>query len=373
MSCTICLLGLAAGGTLNRSGRRCAIWVAQSHLCPKHGICPRMQQQGSMLQPGVRTLARGFEAHGWQVLRGWGVAQAARGLYKDTLDATEAGGFANWSTIEPPLGAGDIFVWVGVLGAIAAAAHLRGMRARGVFTAYYSSDSGVTSCNLKQRLGDAVAEVWEYNHANQLLCNLSRPVRYLPPGYMPEMRLANISDQTPTLIFAGNLHNNPARRKIFADLDREVQRLGLHARLVSRDDLWDDAAWNRVFMTNAFFANLHKSGDDYRNLFKMNCEAFRFATLLSAGAHVISLRCHPLDEAEYDDGLVLFVNNASDIVAAFGSAIDRARRSEGTLPNRRDAFASRFNVEALFWRAGIPALMSRLQSEAEYGKELKVP
>jgi len=168
---------------------------------------------------------------------------------------------------------------------------------------------------------------------------------------MPEMRLANISDQTPTLIFAGNLHNNPARRKIFADLDREVQRLGLHARLVSRDDLWDDAAWNRVFMKNAFFANLHKSGDDYRNLFKMNCEAFRFATLLSAGAHVISLRCHPLDEAEYDDGLVLFVNNASDIAAAFGSAIDRARRSEGTLPNRRDAFASRFNVEALFYHA----------------------
>jgi len=317
-----------------------------------------------MLQPAVRTVALGFQANGWQVFTGWGVQRATGQTYTGTDATANDTATANiaadanpsiWRPIVPPLGRGDVFVWVGVLDAARMAAQMRAMRTRGVFTIYYSSDAGVTSCVLKAKLGDAVSEVWEYSRANLLLCNTSQPVRYVPPGHLPGMQLANITGSAPVLVFAGHIRSNPERRAVFANVSTELKRLvGLNAQIINRENLWADVSWNRMFASAGYFANLHKVGDDYRNLHKMNCEAFRFATLLSAGAHVISLRCRAEDEAEYE-GLVDFVNYPSDVAAAFGAAYTH-RRDEEALA-RRDAFAARFAPEVLFRRAGVPALL----------------
>lgn len=78
---------------------------------------------------------------------------------------------------------------------------------------------------------------------------------------------------------------------------------------------------------------------------------FRVAKLLNAEKLVISERCHPRDEAEYE-GMVLFRDNASHIIQAHqhasqsGNWLALARRASAR-------FREKFQPSAIFLRAGI--------------------
>lgn len=78
---------------------------------------------------------------------------------------------------------------------------------------------------------------------------------------------------------------------------------------------------------------------------------FRVAKLLNAEKLVLSERCHPRDEAEYE-GMVLFLDNASHIierhrhVSQSGEWLALAQRASAR-------FREHFRPSAVFRRAGI--------------------
>ena len=113
---------------------------------------------------------------------------------------------------DPPLGTGDIFVWVGTLYADLMKPNLEAMRNQGVHTVFYATDAGVAACSLKRTLGTAVKEVWEYTHANQLFCDSSQRVRYVPPGYLPRGQLAQMVTSRPVLIFPALVRGHDPKR-----------------------------------------------------------------------------------------------------------------------------------------------------------------
>lgn len=139
-----------------------------------------------MMQPALQTIAAGFAAEGFVVTSGTGtrLQQERLGLRNQTRSLAQEGA--------PPLlsdlRARDAFVWIGVWGFNDRFIRsvMAKLRHRGVFTAYYATESHEswdTNCSLLRRL--PVHEIWQYTMANTLRCPAARvgkPVRFLPPG-----------------------------------------------------------------------------------------------------------------------------------------------------------------------------------------------
>ena len=110
--------------------------------------------------------------------------------------------------------------------------------------------------------------------------------------------------------------------------------------------------------------SFHKDCDAARAP-RLPVEAFRLATLLSAGVAVVSEASHVLDEAAYA-GLVTFrglEDLEEEVLAALGTS-SRARSEQ-----IRSAFRERFDAEAILWRAGV---LKRLEALSGGGRFVSV-
>lgn len=278
----------------------------------------------------------------------------------------------------------DLFIWVGVLdlddtGAFA----LHNLTVRGVLTVYYSTEADAWhSCAEKQKL--IVREVWEYSRSNTLCCNgvYRKPWRFVPPGFIPGGQLARPAAEQQ-LVFIGNTRAYDKRQRCLEQID-----LGLKLTRASRalphiaarcessycalpdcgnyscplrisSTAHSNLSWSLELQRTSTFLNLHKACN-YSAAHTAACETFRFASLLSAGAAIVSEHCHSADEADYE-GLVNFAPVADLAAAATASWRDHARGAT-SVHERAALFAKRFSPAAIFERAGITAMLAAHQA-----------
>jgi len=309
------------------------------------------------------------------------------------------------------LGAGDVFVWVGVANFewkwSSTDKHfwpqdaLRNLTAKGVLTVFYSTESYISMpCTEKRML--PVREIWEYTQSNVLCCPddpSAARVRYVPPGYVPRPVLAGSSStvatstKPPRLVFFGSASGwywlrNKCLSRVTSGLAaswaaedapslRAAQALShrcltsgcqscnsSHCPVITQHGIGNDQAWDRVVATQRYHLNVHKAcewglAESEPTVSNSSCESFRLAALLSAGAEVFSERCHAADEKEYE-GFVRFLPIPEMAAAVMGSW--RAAQPSGPgVPSSReraDQFARRFAPAAIFERAGLPAVLA---------------
>ena len=247
--------------------------------------------------------------------------------------------------------------------------------------------------------GSACAPSW---NRSVLACTLvyttkrctSKVMRYVPLGALNSTRGAStyrIASRQPAssarpaqLVFLGQSRYradsclSQLRGQLRASYDRSSE-------VVTRNDVWSDAAYHRLLESSPIFVNLHKSvprpgmwyafvrvifshhthlrtpssvsshreakcGDSH------NPVTFRFAKLLSEGALLISERCDARDEAELH-GLVTFAR-FDDIGVHFARMMrlgDTERSQLASQAQRR--FFERFAPADIVRRAGITSLL----------------
>jgi hypothetical protein len=194
-------------------------------------------------------------------------------------------------------------------------------------------------------------------------------LRFIPPGYLPPppepaptavhtTRLAvGTGSACARLRFLGAIDNRdrlqPGQvRTLCFDKLRAV----LHDRLVQTYDAWEDEPLAEILRTDHFFLNLHKG-----------CEAagrspvtFRVPRILSmpGGRIVLSERCHPFDEAEFN-GTVRFMPQEA-IPAAFDRLCHSEDEWRAEARRAHEVFRERFEPRHLFKEAGIYRLLQHL-------------
>ena len=333
-------------------------------------------RNGWMYHPVVETVVEGVRALSGS---GW------------TVDAHRCRGRCQNETFDQ-LRNGDIFCWVGV-------AHLfgyckpdeiaasrcnvvpwRAFFARGVHTIYYQTEPLRATCKgacwgpflsplaaLPWR--GQLAEIWDYSllniervRAQYARHNLTPPVlRHMPPGHLQSLshdfhvaslwhRLAN--DAGDNVSFVGALKG---------ERQHCMERLAVirgHAWITPMLPCWSQHEFVRgLLQTRLTFLNLHQSCSVREHLWweVQPCESFRFATLLSVGAAIVSQRCGAPDEAQYD-GLVTFASYPEGIEASAA----RVARQRPVQPAALAAtFAERFSPRLLCERAGVAHLLTR--------------
>lgn len=335
-----------------------------------------------MVQLAVRTLAAGLRASGFVVTLGSGArrlhATSSSGALADLRDSR------------------DLFVWVGIYDHILGIRDAKSLRARGVLTAFYSTESHEIwdkNCTVITAL--PVTEIWQYTHSNVARCpaqRVGKPVRYVPPGYLPRERMAAADDprrstlpqmQLRVLFLGGNRPAYDKRRRclnmvsqgLLESATARAQKAShrctaeTHVSVSGRytacplqfaSDAYDDAAWDRYVAFAPYFLNVHKACNATASTSTAACESFRLSLLLAAGGIVFSEHCHPDDEAMYD-GLVTFgdIGSLSSTILAV-HATDAAAGDHGAArrATRRAAFEARFAPAVLFERAGLTALFA---------------
>lgn len=323
-----------------------------------------------MLYPVLATLVAGFRhADGWEVRAG--VGRSSR-LNRE-LDE---------------LRRGDFFLWVGPF-TLATRPNMpfRALRRRGVHTALYSTEPRGW-CPYRTKLVD---EVWDFGWAGLDGCMRScrqsfpRPfngtrhatfqciggvkreaptltLRLVPPGYVPP---------PPALASATGLRGDPcARLRFLGAVDKthhlqpshlrtacfERLRAQLRERMVQTYDAWDDAPFFEILQRDDFYLNVHKG-----------CEAagkspvtFRISRILSmpGGRMVLSERCHPLDEAMFNDTMRFMSQEA--IPTTFDRLCQSGDQWRAEARRAHEIFRERFEPRRLFEKAGVYALLWRL-------------
>ena len=347
-----------------------------------------------MMAPAAQTVRAGLEANGFQTMMGNG-----------PFDLLKSGELER-------LGAGDVFVWVGVGNLewkldkqgsqMWVRDALRNMTAKGVFTVFYSTESYLSmACAEKRML--PVREIWEYTQSNVHCCPddpAAARVRYVPPGYVPRGAFAGsnspvaASAKPPRLVFFGSGSpwywlRNKCRAHVTEGLAAEWARgeeaSASAAATLSKQCVYSgctmcnssycpmqnyygidtDAAWDKVVGRQRYYLNVHKAcswgltNSEPVAPSNASCESFRLASLLSAGAEVFSEHCHPADEAAYE-GFVRFLpidDVPAAVYSAWRAAQSSSSRDQGAKA-RAEHFARRFAPAAIFERAGLPAVLS---------------
>ena len=325
-----------------------------------------------MLFPVVATLVAGFSyAVDWEVMAG--VGRSLR--LNDELSLLQSG---------------DLFIWIGPFSfSRRPDMPFRWLRTRGVRTVLYSTEPQPW-CPYRTKLVD---EVWDFGWAGLDGCMTScrQPfpqlfngtrqatfeciggvkrdtpmltLRFVPPGYVPPPPMLARATKSrgsgatcKRLRFLGavnkthRLQPSHVRVRCFDRL-----RAALGDRLVQTYDAWDDAPFFGILTSDHFYLNVHKG-----------CEAagkspvtFRVSRILSmpGGRIVLSERCHPLDEAEFN-GTVRFM--PQDLIPPTFERLCRSGNSWRAEARRAHRlFRTRFEPRHLFETAGVYSLLRRL-------------
>ena len=273
---------------------------------------------------------------------------------------------------------GDTFLWVGADGV-----HLvpwTALGRSGVRRVLYETDewaftrapAGAASRDTMNGL--AVDEVWHYSHANDARWSTGVMHRYVPPGSINEKSARAPAASTlppvqPPLVYLGEVQGVASRLVCWNALARHLppHRLQLVAGTYSAAEHVE----RKLQMSSGVGLNIHKAcSKSYAATLPV--EAFRLATYLSSGIHLIlSQRSHLADEAEYA-GIVSFVGprdgggNDTQSAALLSAAVveEYARISAMTVTERGKLHASRaaafraaFAPPRILERAGVTELL----------------
>jgi hypothetical protein len=286
-----------------------------------------------MYAPFAYTARRGFLAHPQSHLLDVRVVQNERNL---TLSA------AAYQSSLGRLRKGDFFILLGKLQY--ALVPWAAMHGRGVRTVQWSLDPS-------RVCGNPQHDLWSYSWASIAPClgrtrmaaELHGPTlqQYMPAGFTPSYARAkpHAHNASADPVFFGKL--TESRASLLSELNRRIAP----AKIVHVDGIWTEPNMARLLEKHSLFLNLHQTPA------RVHLEP-RLSVLLSAGALVVSERCHVLDEYEYT-GLVDFVDRAR-LADALLRVLSLSADERGALvQGRQAAFARRFDPGRLFDRAGV--------------------
>lgn len=241
---------------------------------------------------------------------------------------------------------GDVFVWVGM----GAAWEMWQtpwveLQRRGVTCILYQTEPH-DKCAASTKGPYPVHEIWDFSWHNLEGCARARdaPVaRYVPLAALPSPRASPLRPRgvARPLLFFGDPRVNPKREACFKALKG---MLG-NANVKHTYRNWDDRGFVRVLDRFDLFVNLHKGCGDAHNPV-----TFRVPKLLNARKLVLSERCHPRDEAEFDQ-MVLFLDNMTAIGQVYQQLARRGWQERARAAAAR--FRRHFQPVDIFRRAGI--------------------
>ena len=309
-------------------------------------------------------------------------------------------------------GHGDLFVFVGRYGLLdhneGSSRALELLRQRGVHTVYYNADPN--DCLRTHAL--PVHEIWDYSYSTINQCRFAphlpaRPLhtRYVPPGCVRHVSDRNVRacqdrNFTPSA-FAVRARSGGTKLSMFGvgqarrvsclhNLSSELRTLQAarsveerqwpeHARSPSpppqpplldiqiTNNAWNPKLFEFYVSQSPLTLNLHKecngmhrgSHDD-----NSDCETFRFAQMLSLGAHVLSEPCPAAEDEREWRGLVDFVpfGNIAAHSVALHSDQTSVFRSEAAARARLERFAAFFEPARILERAGVDELARELST-----------
>jgi len=250
---------------------------------------------------------------------------------------------------------GDMVVWVGERGNDLVP--WSRLRLNGtVYVVFYQTEVwGSPTCAFSSP--GPVDEVWDFSWHNIESCQASpnfshaATLRYVPLGALSYGPRVAHSDPAGPLCFLGAFKNYKRRKACLAAVSSE-----LGSAFEKHDDVWKDSAYEALLKRHDIFLNIHNYCMDGHNPV-----TFRVARLLNARGIVISERCHPKDEIEFD-GIVTFVNTTVSWPAALAAAYNRtaampAHERTSLAARRHRLWTKRFAPATIFERAGLYELL----------------
>lgn len=257
------------------------------------------------------------------------------------------------------LESGDLFIWLGWLGATDVPwAALAG---RGVRTVYYRTEPMEAACSPSAW---KLSETWHYTRALGT-CELAHgPIsRYLPPGALSTSLHVNTLPNSTALTFIGHPHFNipirgptfhHRRDRCFQALEREM-----HGQLQAVNNVWSEASFAALMRMHSIYLSFHKAC----LMPDQPLEAFRVSKLLEYGRLVIAERSFAGDEREFD-GLVTF-GTLADVPKLHQELLQMPLAERAALAEARAAaFRVRFSPQRLFNESGLHALLERMRTES---------
>jgi hypothetical protein len=151
--------------------------------------------------------------------------------------------------------------------------------------------------------------LWTYTSDNFNKLNTYLNIFKIIPKYNNSYSLTNINinKNSDNIIFFGNINQNRL------DICNQF-----NTYLINKTNTWTISDWTEVLNNNLFYLNIHR---------RVGCksfEAFRIIPILANGGVVFSERCNNIDEEEYKDYNIIFVekNNLYNTFINYKNNID---------------------------------------------------
>ena len=301
-------------------------------------------------------------------------------------------------------GRGDLFVFVGRYGLLdhnlGTSRALELLTQRGVTVVYYNADPD--DCLKTHVL--PVHEIWDYSWSTIEQCRQrphlpSRPLRtrYVPPGCVRGCQDRNVTPPafavralsggaTLSMFGVGQarrvacLHNLSVQLRALQAARSVEQRQEpdpqaksppppppqlLEAKVINH--AWTQSLLEHAVAHSPLTLNLHKECDEMHHGSRhdnADCETFRFAQMLSLGAHVLSEPCPAAEDEREWRNLIDFVPFGSLAAHAvvLHSNPTSVFRSEAAARARHQRFTARFDPARIMERAGVVELARELSS-----------
>lgn len=284
-------------------------------------------------KPAMTTLWRGLElyenASKWQIEKRYTDALVSKELEKEKLQS------------------GDVFIWIG--SEAAGEVPWEMLKHRGVYRIWYLTEP-LPSCDL---IRGSVEELWDYSWHNIDRCDkhVDKPKqRYIPPGFQEGIgQSVQLPGRSPLNFYGKAEYRAECWNKVYTLFTSSQIPFFVESK-VGNDD-----SFAKYIQSHDIFFNLHKNcqGDD------APIEAFRMASLISAGAIVLSVPAYAKDQAEFKD-LIDFAP-LGRIVAEYNRQITMGQANRQKVADgRRALFKRKFEPRAMFERAGIYPLLDSL-------------
>lgn len=218
--------------------------------------------------------------------------------------------------------------------------------------------------------------MWDFSLSNVQACNgtANAPrMRYVPLGFLddtPRMNYHNLSraeKQTDEsmLLFLGEVAYG--REQCWQQLG-ELSLAGgetMASRMQTVEYVWNHKSFQSLLEDATrglpLWLNVHKGcgGEDAAKWHDLKPITWRNPKLLNAGGLIISERCDPADEAEFD-GMMSFVDGMEGVRDEFERLRGLHAEQRAQLAwTRREAFRQKFDVPSIFDRAGVTLALGR--------------